>query len=360
MEVNVKGRNYGIDLLRIVAMFMVIILHILGRGGILSSAGTYSINYYVGWLFEIASFGAVNCYAIISGYVCYNKKIRYSNLISIIFCAVFYVVILTVAGYFATPDADIESVKYSILHIRTVDGWWYLKAYFAAFFVFPFINLIVEKYDKKKLYIMLIGMFIIFSVIPTMICSDVFVLRSGYSPWWLLIMYFVGAVIKKYDIGLNGSKIKYFCMYLLMVILLLGAKLVADYFEIRIYSEYLITYVSPFVVLSSVFLVMIFRKIKMSKYVTNIIAFMSPLTFGIYLIHTQYYVWEYLDNRFVNYVSMKFVWFVVSVIFTAVIIYLVCSIIEFIRQYIFRLLNKLYKRYSLYENIKREKYVKEE
>lgn len=69
-----KERNYGIDMLRIVAMFMVIILHILGRGGILDSVKTFSPNYYIGWFMEIASFGAVNCYAIISGYVCYNKK----------------------------------------------------------------------------------------------------------------------------------------------------------------------------------------------------------------------------------------------------------------------------------------------
>ena len=30
-------RNYGIDLLRIVAMFMVLLLHVLGQGGILKN-----------------------------------------------------------------------------------------------------------------------------------------------------------------------------------------------------------------------------------------------------------------------------------------------------------------------------------
>ena len=35
---SVRGtRNYGIDLLRIVSMFMVVLLHTLGQGGILKS-----------------------------------------------------------------------------------------------------------------------------------------------------------------------------------------------------------------------------------------------------------------------------------------------------------------------------------
>lgn len=34
-----ERRNYGIDLLRMLAMWMVIILHILNKGGVLSRCG---------------------------------------------------------------------------------------------------------------------------------------------------------------------------------------------------------------------------------------------------------------------------------------------------------------------------------
>lgn len=198
----------------------------------------------------------------------------------------------------------------------------------------------MEKYDKKKLFTMLAVMFIIFSVVPTMVCSDIFLLRGGYSPWWLLIMYFVGAVVKKYDIGLNWSKIRCFSLYILAILIVFLTHIGIDYIsdnhiDITILNEYLLTYVSPFIVLSAVFLIMLFRKIKTNKFITKIISFMSPLTFGVYLIHTQYYVWEYLDNRFVNYASVNPKWFVAYVIFTAVIIYLVCSVIDYVRKYIF-------------------------
>ena len=73
--------NWGIDFLRIVSMFMVVCLHLLGRGGVLDSASFLSGKYEVLWLIEIAAYCAVNCYALISGYVGIYGKYRYTNWI---------------------------------------------------------------------------------------------------------------------------------------------------------------------------------------------------------------------------------------------------------------------------------------
>ena len=59
-------RNYGIDMLRLVAMFFVVICHVLGHGGVMKNATGY--NYSVSSLLQIVAYCAVNCYAIISGY----------------------------------------------------------------------------------------------------------------------------------------------------------------------------------------------------------------------------------------------------------------------------------------------------
>lgn len=74
-------RNYGIDLLKIMAMINVLILHI----------NLYSkqinLNYESPkftsiWLLEIMSFWAVDGFGIISGIIGY-KKYKFSNLIFI-------------------------------------------------------------------------------------------------------------------------------------------------------------------------------------------------------------------------------------------------------------------------------------
>ena len=74
-----KERNYGIDLLRIVSMIMVVLLHVLGAGGLLEA--TFGINNKIVWLLEVFAFCAVNCYALISGYVGVNSKFKLSNIL---------------------------------------------------------------------------------------------------------------------------------------------------------------------------------------------------------------------------------------------------------------------------------------
>ena len=67
-------RNYGIDLLRFVAMLGIVTLHILNHGGGLS-AETDILRSSVIWMIEIAAYPAVNCYALISGYTGYKLSL---------------------------------------------------------------------------------------------------------------------------------------------------------------------------------------------------------------------------------------------------------------------------------------------
>ena len=48
-----EKRNYNVDLFRITAAFLVIVLHVLGQGGILNSVVPNSINYWVAWFLII-------------------------------------------------------------------------------------------------------------------------------------------------------------------------------------------------------------------------------------------------------------------------------------------------------------------
>ena len=62
-------RNWGVDLLRILSMFMVVVLHVLGQGGILVAQVPFDYGWVLCWTLESACFCAVNCFGIISGYV---------------------------------------------------------------------------------------------------------------------------------------------------------------------------------------------------------------------------------------------------------------------------------------------------
>ena len=74
--------NYGIDLLRIVAMFYIVVLHVTGYGGVNSSVSS-KVAVGIVTFIRAGAFCAVNCYALISGLVlCQDLvqvKMRFSS-----------------------------------------------------------------------------------------------------------------------------------------------------------------------------------------------------------------------------------------------------------------------------------------
>jgi surface polysaccharide O-acyltransferase-like enzyme len=98
-------RNYGIDLLRIVAMGFVINLHLTGVGGICGAAALGTRQFYISQLFRIATFCAVNCYALISGYVGWSRSPRLSGLLSLWLKVIAFCVAITVFTQLRDPAA---------------------------------------------------------------------------------------------------------------------------------------------------------------------------------------------------------------------------------------------------------------
>src|SRR5574344_1724268 len=85
-----ENRNYGIDFLRLVLMYMVCVLHTLGQGGIIYSSINGSIGFGVFYLLEIISYCAVDSFAIISGYTSKNKPQKYEKIVSMWFQVLFF------------------------------------------------------------------------------------------------------------------------------------------------------------------------------------------------------------------------------------------------------------------------------
>ena len=67
-----NNRKYQIDFLKIFTTFMVIILHILLKGALKMEMGTS--QYLQSWGLEFFCMPAVNIYAIITGFLCYEKN----------------------------------------------------------------------------------------------------------------------------------------------------------------------------------------------------------------------------------------------------------------------------------------------
>lgn len=334
-------RNYGIDLLRIVSIFMVIILHIMAQGAAIYSVDKGSLNYYIFWFLEMTSFCAVNCFALVSGYVGYGREKKLPAIISLSAQALFYVIVFTAAGCIAKGAFDKEFVLASVLSVRE-GGFWYFKAYLCAWFFFPLIDIAVEKLEQKQLKRMVTAGFIFFSVVPLIFFADLFRTGLGYTPLWLLVMYFYGAYVKKYGIDQNKKSWKYFLLFLLTSVITWAGVIAIKSVEGKVaqaplWLEHFMSFTSPTVVLSGVFLFFAFANIKTGKIANAVIKFVSPLTFGVYLVHTQYAVWKFIEEKFMWTGALSPIYATLSVLGVALGIFAVCAMVEYVRKLIFKI-----------------------
>ena len=174
-------RNYGIDLLKIVSMIMVALLHVLGNG-ILSSSNIFSWHYELGYAIEILCFCAVNCYAIISGYLNYGAKFRYSRILQLYLQVLFYTCLITLGFYIAKPEVVTKTVVIRALFpFAFSDVYWYFTAYFCMFFFLPFLNRLIETLDRKSCDRLMITLAMIFSFAP--VSFGVYLLHAEPLMW---------------------------------------------------------------------------------------------------------------------------------------------------------------------------------
>lgn len=80
-----KQRNIGIDILRVVSMFFIIIGHILMQGGVLSAFCNegLQVGYYFFNTIYVLAFCGVNCFALVSGYVGWQNTFKLEKIIKL-------------------------------------------------------------------------------------------------------------------------------------------------------------------------------------------------------------------------------------------------------------------------------------
>lgn len=348
-----KERNMGIELLRILAMFFVVLLHILGQGGVLEGTTLFSLNYELAWLLECAAYCAVNCYALISGYVGLDSRFKFTNILRLWLQAAFYTVALMLLFALFRPETVSLTVAVkSFLPFMTTQ-YWYLTAYVGLFFFIPVLNAAVNSLPKRPLGLALCGLLILYSVLNVPFRSDPFHLETGYSALWLIFLYLLGAYAKKHDIFAKLSPRLLALLYLAGVLLTWGSKLAAELLTRYLwgqanYGSILLFYSSPTVVLSALSLLGLFSKISVPAPAQRWVSFIAPVTFGVYLIHANGLVWyAFFDQNFVPYASLPAPAMLAAVLSTAAGIFIVCALLDHLRLKLFALvkiperLNKL-------------------
>ena len=199
----------------------------------------------------------------------------------------------------------------------------------------PLLNAGIDNINKRVGYVTLILMYVVFALFPSLLRIDPFSLGAGYSFIWLTLLYIAGGIFKKFEVFKNipfyFGLIVYFSTCLIEYILVVN--------HIKGY----LSYTSFLTVLGAVGLLQASSKIKINRAkIQKTVRIMGEASLAVYLIHVHPLIWnKFMKNygyksKFTETTQIAPVFF--KILLGALLIYLICTVIELIRMGIFRLI----------------------
>ena len=327
---------------------MIVILHSGSHGRTLFI--TEGITPYSIWFHfvEALTICSVDVFVLISGYFLCTQKFKASRVVKMAFAVIFYSVawLLITTFIFHEPLAKKELIR-AVLPI-SYNQYWFISAYIGMYLLSPLLNVLVWNLTQKQHLGAIALLVAMFSLWPDILpfSSPLGISAKGYTVAWFGVLYIIAAYFRKYPVNIKPSKA--FGYYILSALVLLLIWLVtaivtgANSFENELHGQltfYYYRYNSLIVLLTAVLLWIVFLNVKVeNKALQKLIAFVAPLTMGVYLIHdnanARDFVWQGLHGLEPTAAAPFVVFGYVLTVFV------VCLIIEELRVLLFSIINK--------------------
>lgn len=336
-----KERKSNIELLRIIAMIMIISGHYFW---ILMNRNFGSVpknnNYYLVSFFESIFIVGVNLFVLITGYFMIDKiKVNTRKIVTIITTTIFYSIIIYLI--INITNKEIFSIKEfikSIFSIIFYSEYWFIKTYIVLYLLIPFINIGLRNLNKNMFNRLLFILIIIFSVWPSFLpySPDG---RLGQSIMHFVVLYCIGAYLKLYfyDNKKRVWIIRYF-IFCIMTFICSISKIIP---AAAAWGNDFI-----FNICSSVCLFIYFSKINIkSKFINEL----ASLMFGVYVIHINRYVAPILYSSVDKYSESSLL--LINLTITTLYIFSICSIIDLFRKkIIFNNIKKCFEKVRFFNS----------
>lgn len=343
IQTNLENkREYGLDLLRGLSMLFVIVIHFVGHGGLGTAYPSGSVaNLVVSWA-EIAAYPAVDCFVLLSGYLLCCLPFKLSRIVRTWTAAFFWSVAIQSLFFCLRPETVTTGTALYMLLPVLSETYWFLNAYIVMMLVSPVLNRLLRDMPQWQLRGLLLAALAVFCVAPLLaLGNDVFKTQNGYSFTWFLVLYLWGGYIRLYCP--KSTVRKNWKPLLGYVVLVTGHLLWMRLTEILIpnipVSGIFMKYTSVPVFGSALCLLQFFRSVQIpagsrrAQFLENI----SPLIFGVCLIHDNPLIQEYLmKGRFCNAGQMSWEGAVLVVSGAVLGIFVLCICLEWLRSLLFR------------------------
>lgn len=348
-----EERQSNFELLRIVSMMMIIFWHIMVHGGVLANP-TETLKAVLS-LIQSLIFVHVNSFILVTGYFQCESRFKMSKVLqlnnSIWFYKALIPLILIAVGMLTLSKLEILKLLSPISHY----DYWFMTQYILLYLISPILNIVINNISKDKYKAMLVLFFVVFSVLPFLTNQEFYPSNMGYTLLQFVILYFIGAYFRKYKIedcfylkkfSVRTKRLVFLSGFLIFGILsgtitFLAGKFTGLNSFFNYISQLLInnsnSYNNPFLMVTTIFYFLFFSVIHFkSKFINRV----SRLTLGVYLIHENLNIRPRIYDWF-GFNRAKYSCAILpKMIVVTLVIFIGCSIIEFIRQSIFRFFYK--------------------
>ena len=337
-----KYRKSNFEILRIIAIFMIVSFHCSFHSGF--TYEEFSANVFLIKSFYLYGELGVNLFFLLTGYFQINRKVKPRKIVILYAELLFYIIVSIIIKALITNDFSFNYLK--LIKSFFIPEYWFFSAYILIYVFSPFLNILIKNLSKNHVSGFLFVCYVIFSFLPTVIGLFDGGGTEGYYFFnrfiWGCIIYCTGAFISLYNETTwnNGKKniILAVASYLVMLVFIILFGKVRFFSTIGLTEPAFFwqTNTIPMLILSvSVF--NLFRLWKMNKTIT-IINTIASTTLGIYLLsdgQLRTIIWDYLFNSKEKF-NYSALFSLIYIAVASIIIIIFGVIIDLFRQTIYK------------------------
>lgn len=364
-----KTRMANLELLRCAAMMMVVVLHYLGKGGLLPDLAGESLGAggTAAWLLEAFCIVAVNVYMFISGYFLCTSSFKLSRLLQLMLQLWLYSVIFGLAGALTgiVAETPVDTHYFlTLLFPVNMGHYWFMTAYIFLYLLLPLVGTAVKRMTKRQLQLTAALLFLVFCISKSILPFRLEMDGKGYDCLWYLCVFVAAAYVRRFGVPFLEKKGRGLLLYGGSCLLAFGATLALRQVYLStgslgrmlgMFLEY--NHIFPF--LGAVGLFAAFSRLRVPGNIATVINKIAPYTLGVYLLHENLglrYSWQsWLGAETVKAAGDRGLFSVGILILTTLLAALcvfACGVLtDMARAQLMKGLNRLFGRIGIYRRL---------
>ena len=338
-----KERQSNFELLRIIALFFVLIFHsnfhTLGYPTPEAVVGM-PLQCFSEFVVQGLTVICVNVFVLLSGWFGIRPTLKGA-------CNIIYIVLFFLLGsyilalLFNRAEFSIPALAECLMLDR---GRWFVKAYLGLYILAPILNKFAETAERKQFKEVLIAFFCFQTIFGWMVNAAYF-FEYGFSTMSFIGLYMLARYVRRFqpkwsemskwaDIGV------YFGIILFGALLLIGLAYIPQvqrFYHTSVGHVY--AYSSPLVIIESLFLLLFFSKL---RFQSKIINFIAASSFSVLFIHGNPYILPYQDRVLDYYANNPYIVALIKVVLLAFLALNIALVLDQIRKLTWKWVSKIF------------------